>query len=109
MAVQLFHGVSSDCSILCNVIFVFYVATFFIHSLCDCLMLNIICISNCVYIQTDRTAANADQNGLCHRNCIRNVANGKRQVDCIYKNDVISVAQGSVKIQGKKEENKVSI
>jgi len=72
-------------------------------------MLNIICISNCVYIQTDRTAANADQNGLCHRNCVGNVADGKRQEECICKNYVISVAQGSVKIQGKKEENKVRI
>ena len=106
MAVQLFHGVFSDCFILCNVIFVFYVATFFICSLCDSLMMNIICFCNCVYIQTDGTAANADQNGLCHRNCIGKVANGKWQEDCIFKNYVISVAQGSVKMQGKKEENK---
>jgi len=30
------------------------------------------------------------------------VANGKRQEDCMYENFVILVAQGSVKMQGKK-------
>jgi hypothetical protein len=83
MAVQLFHGVFSDCFILCNVIFVFCVVSFFVHSLCDSLMMNVICMANCVCIPTDRTTANADQNGMCHRSCIGNVANGKQQEDCI--------------------------
>jgi hypothetical protein len=77
MAVQFFHGVFSYYFILCSLSFVFYIVTFCICSLCDSLMMYIICISNCVFILADRTAANADQNRLCHRNCIGNVANGK--------------------------------
>jgi hypothetical protein len=62
--------------------FVFYVVNFFIHSLYGSLTMYFICISNCVYIPSDSTATNADQNGLCRRNCTGNVANEKRKEDC---------------------------
>lgn len=80
MAVQLFRGVLvivlySEMLFLCFMLLPFL-------SLCDSLMINIICVSNCVYIPTDRTTANAGQSGLRHKNCIGNVANGKQQEDC---------------------------